>query len=66
MPKQSARLRPLPAQSLPAQSREVTAGGLYMAHSDYAATFAAGTADSVTIVVDWRDGLCEVVSALPD
>jgi len=50
-----ARIRVL-GGAVPVQEREVQAGGLYMAHSDYAATFAAGAADSVTIVVDWRDG----------
>ena len=38
------------------QMREVTAGGLYLSHSDYGQSFATGTADSVTIVVDWPDG----------
>jgi hypothetical protein len=38
------------------QMREVTAGGLYLAHSDYAQSFATGSADSVTIVVDWPGG----------
>jgi hypothetical protein len=38
------------------QRREVTAGGLYLAHSDPVASFAMGTADSATLVVEWRDG----------
>lgn len=46
----------------PVQEREVTAGGLYMSHSDYLASFATGEADSVTIVVDWRDGRRSVIA----
>ena len=42
--------------AVPVQEKEVTAGGLYMAHSDYAVSFAMGSADSATLVVDWRDG----------
>ncbi len=42
--------------AVPMQVREVVAGGLYMSHSDYAASFAMGKADSATLVVDWRDG----------
>jgi hypothetical protein len=42
--------------AIPTQEREVVVGGLYMSHSDYLASFATGPADSVTIVVDWRDG----------
>ncbi len=42
--------------AVPFQEREVAAGGLYLSHSDYQATFAAGGADSMTLVVDWRDG----------
>jgi len=40
----------------PVQRHEVTAGGLYLSHSDYLASFATGSADSVSITVDWRDG----------
>ena len=40
----------------PVQLREVTAGGLYMSHSDYEASFAMGSADSAVLIVDWRDG----------
>ena len=43
------------------QEREVTAGGLYLAHSDYLASFATGSADSVTIEVDWRSGKRSVI-----
>lgn len=42
--------------AVPKQQREVSVGGLYMSHSDYEASFAMGTADSATLVVDWRDG----------
>ena len=41
---------------VPTQERGITVGGLYMAHSDYTVTFAAGRADSLTIEVDWPDG----------
>jgi hypothetical protein len=40
----------------PVQEREVVAGGLYMSHSDYEASFASGKSDSATLIVDWRDG----------
>ncbi|HEX7023309.1 MAG TPA: FG-GAP-like repeat-containing protein [Gemmatimonadales bacterium] len=42
--------------AIPVQVREVAVGGLYLSHSDYLASFATGAADSVTIVVRWRDG----------
>jgi enediyne biosynthesis protein E4 len=42
--------------AVPVQEREVTAGGLYLSHSDYLASFAMGAADSATLVVEWRDG----------
>ncbi|HEX9166666.1 MAG TPA: VCBS repeat-containing protein, partial [Gemmatimonadales bacterium] len=50
-----ARVRIL-GGATPVQEREVAAGGLYLSHSDLLQTFATGTADSVTIVVEWRDG----------
>ncbi|MEO5817316.1 MAG: FG-GAP-like repeat-containing protein [Gemmatimonadaceae bacterium] len=40
----------------PTQVREVQVGGLYMSHSDYEASFAMGSHDSATLVIDWRDG----------
>ena len=40
----------------PVQQHEVAAGGLYMSHSDYQATFAMGMADTATLEVEWRDG----------
>ncbi|HTE65838.1 MAG TPA: FG-GAP-like repeat-containing protein, partial [Candidatus Binatia bacterium] len=42
--------------ALPAQEREVIAGGLYLSGSDGLLTFATGKADSVTIEVEWRSG----------
>jgi hypothetical protein len=42
--------------AVPSQEREVAAGGLYLSHSDHLLTFATGSADSVTIVIAWRDG----------
>jgi hypothetical protein len=42
--------------AVPVQIREVTAGGIYMSHSDYEMSFAMGKSDSATLVVDWRDG----------
>jgi hypothetical protein len=42
--------------AVPTQESEVAAGGIYMSHSDYQASFAMGDADSATIIVDWRDG----------
>ncbi len=44
------------AGAVPEQSREIGAGGLYLSSSEAAATFATGSADSVSIEVDWRDG----------
>jgi len=43
------------------QVREVTAGGLYMSHSDYTATFAMDSSTRATIVVDWRDGRRSII-----
>jgi enediyne biosynthesis protein E4 len=50
-----AKIRLLDGATL-VQVREVVAGGLYMSHSDYEASFAMGKADSATLVIDWRDG----------
>lgn len=55
-----ARIRIL-GGPVPVQEREVMAGGLYLSHSDLLQTFAAGTADSVTIEVAWRDGRRTVI-----
>ena len=45
------------------QSREVTAGGLYLSGSDQEYAFATGTAGGAAIEVRWRDGS---VSRVPD
>lgn len=50
-----ARIRLLDG-AVPIQDREVVAGGLYLSHSDYTASFAMGASDSATLVVTWRDG----------
>ena len=47
--------------AVPRQESEVSVGGLYMSHSDYQKTFAMGTADTATLVVEWRDGRQSVV-----
>lgn len=46
---------------VPVQQREIVAGGLYLSSSEPAITFAAGTAETLTIEVDWRDGRRSVV-----
>jgi hypothetical protein len=48
--------------AVPQQEREVTAGGLYLSHSDPQLAFATGAAAEVTLVVDWRDGRRTVVA----
>jgi hypothetical protein len=50
-----ARIR-VTGGAIPVQVREVAAGGLYLSHSDYLASFATGHADAVSIEVTWRDG----------
>jgi hypothetical protein len=53
--------------AVPRQDSEVIAGGLYLSSSDASLTFATGSAKSVTIQVDWRDGRRSVIdSALPN
>jgi hypothetical protein len=47
--------------AVPEQVREVVAGGLYLSHSDYAQSFATGSAEQVIIQVDWPDGRRTVV-----
>jgi hypothetical protein len=42
--------------AVPAQQREVTAGGHYLSSSEALLSFATGTAEQVTIEVLWRDG----------
>ena len=43
----------LTAPGLPTQSREVTAGGIYLSHSDYEMSFAMGSADSASLRIEW-------------
>ncbi len=51
----------------PVQEKEVTAGGLYLSHSEMLSTFATGRSDTVTIEVRWRDGrLTTIPGARPD
>jgi hypothetical protein len=45
----------------PLQQREIIAGGSYLSGSDAALTFATGSAESVTVEVDWRDGRRTVI-----
>ncbi|MEO5567177.1 MAG: FG-GAP-like repeat-containing protein [Gemmatimonadaceae bacterium] len=50
--------------AIPIQVREVVVGGLFMSHSDYQASFAMGTSDSATIVVNWRDGRRTIINGV--
>ena len=50
--------------AVPLQQREVAVGGLYLSHSDYLASFAAGTSRHLRITVDWRDGGRTVLDSL--
>ena len=52
------------AERLPLQEREITAGGLYMSHSDHQVAFAMGTADTARIIVEWRDGRKSEISGV--
>jgi hypothetical protein len=54
------------AKGLPAQSREVTAGGLYLSGSEGLLSFAAGDDSAPTIEVRWRDGARDSVVAAPN
>jgi len=49
---------------VPEQRKEVTAGGLYTSGADAQLMFAAGEADTVTIVVDWRSGKRSVINGV--
>ena len=42
--------------ALPEQTRQVTAGGMYLSGSDPALVFAMGTSASATLRVEWPDG----------
>jgi len=57
-----ARIRVL-GGAVRTEVREVAAGGLYLSHSDYLATFATGEAEQVRIEVTWRDGQRTVIEA---
>ena len=46
------------------QTREVTAGGLYLSGADQEYAFAAGRADSLAIEVRWRDGRVTRISGV--
>jgi hypothetical protein len=50
-----AKIR-LEGGAVPLQVHEVAVGGLYMSHSDYEASFAMGSSQDATLIVDWRDG----------
>ncbi len=52
------------AEGLPSQTREITAGGLYLSGSDRSATFAA-PGSAVTIVVRWRSGVVSRLVGVP-
>ena len=55
------------ARSLPAQTREMTAGGYYLSGSDAELSFATGKDSTVTIEVRWRDGRASTITnARPD
>jgi hypothetical protein len=52
--------------AVPMQMREVSAGGIYMSHSDYEESFAMGTADSATLHVEWPDHTTTSLVVRPD
>jgi hypothetical protein len=58
-----ARVRVL-GGAVPVAEREVSAGGLYLSHSDYLTSFATGSADSVTLVIDWPGGKRTVLNGV--
>jgi hypothetical protein len=49
------------APSLPVQSRQVTAGGMYLSGSDATLTFATGGDSAVRVMVRWPDGKESVI-----
>ena len=55
-----ARIRLL-GGATPLQQREVSAGGLYMSHSDYLASFGMGKSTSASLEVRWRNGATTVI-----
>jgi hypothetical protein len=60
-----ARIRLL-GGATPTQEREIEAGGLYLSHRDYEASFAMGRSDTATLVVDWRDGRRTTMAVEPN
>src|SRR5581483_6433696 len=54
------------AAGLPAQSREMTAGGYYLSGSEPVLTFATGADSAPVIVVRWRDGTRDSIRAAPN
>ena len=50
--------------TLPAQSREITAGGYYLSGSDAQLTFAADSAQAATIEVRWRSGRRSMITGV--
>jgi hypothetical protein len=50
-----AKIR-LTGGAVPLQVREVQAGGLYLSHSDYEASFAMGQSRGASLEIAWRDG----------
>jgi len=54
------------AKGLPVQSREVTAGGMYLSGSESLLSFAAGADSTPKIEVRWRDGGRDSVTAAPN
>jgi hypothetical protein len=51
------------AAGLPAQTREVTAGGYYLSSSDAQLTFATGGDSTPSVIVRWRDGATDSLVA---
>jgi hypothetical protein len=41
--------------AVPTQVHEITAGGIYLSHSDYGQAFAMGKADSARLMIEWPD-----------
>ena len=54
------------ASSLPAQSRQMTAGGYYLSGSDAELVFATGRDSVLTVEVRWRSGRLSTLTAKPN
>ena len=50
--------------AVPAQTKEVTAGGLYLSSAEPLVTFAAGEGRDLSLVVEWRSGARSGVNAV--